>query len=134
MRKRLITFAVVGFVLYFMFTSPVEAATLVQDTVRTTGTLLQALADSLATFFRTLVRFTVANGQAVVPERGVFHPRGLSAGDLVAVEYDVTDSELVRVAGRSTVDGIGPMVLGVAGTWVVLGPLSVWLRRRRAAA
>lgn len=55
MRKRLITFAVVGFVLYFMFTSPVEAAGLVQDTVRTTGNLLQTLADSLATFFRTLV-------------------------------------------------------------------------------
>lgn len=55
MRKRLITFAVVGFVLYFMFTSPVEAATLVQDTVRTTGNLLQALGDAMATFFRTLI-------------------------------------------------------------------------------
>jgi hypothetical protein len=84
-------------------------------------------------FFRTLVRFTVANGQAVVPERGVAHPRGLSAGDLVAVEYDVTEPELVRVAGRSTVDGILPITLGVAGTWLLLGPLSVWLRRRRAA-
>lgn len=87
-----------------------------------------------STFFRTLVRFTVANGQAVVPEHGVFHPRGLSAGDVVAVEYDVTDPELVRVAGRSTADGIGPMVLGVVGTWAVLGPLALWLRRRRRAA
>lgn len=83
-------------------------------------------------FFRTLVRFTVANGQAVVPEHGVAHPRGLAAGDLVAVEYDVTDPELVRVAGRSTVDGILPMALGVGVTWLLLGPLSVWLRRRRA--
>lgn len=84
-------------------------------------------------FFRTLVRFTVANGQAVVPERGVAHPRGLTAGEVVAVEYDVTDPELVRVAGRSTVDGIAPMALGVAVTWLLLGPLAVWLRRRRAA-
>lgn len=83
-------------------------------------------------FFRTLVRFTVANGQAVVPERGVAHPRGLDAGDLVAVEYDVTDPELVRVAGRGTVDGILPMLAGVTVVWVLLGPLFVWLRRRRA--
>lgn len=55
MRRRLITFAVVGFALYFMFTSPVEAAGLVQSTFRTTGTLLQALADSLTTFFSNLV-------------------------------------------------------------------------------
>lgn len=87
-----------------------------------------------STFFRTLVRFTVANGQTVVPEHGVFHPRGLAPGEQVAVEYDVTEPELVRVAGRRTVDGVGPMALGVAVTWVVLGPLALWLRRRRAAA
>lgn len=84
-----------------------------------------------STFFRTLVRFTVANGQAVVPEHGVFYPRGLAPGDVVAVEYDVTEPELVRVVGRSVVDGIAPMALGVLGTWVVLGPLAAWLRRRR---
>lgn len=87
-----------------------------------------------STFFRTLVRFTLPNGQAVVPENGVFHPRGLSAGRQVAVEYDATEPELVRVAGRSTVDGVLPTVLGVAATWVLLGPLALWLRRRRRAA
>lgn len=85
-----------------------------------------------STFLRTLVRFTIANGQAVVPERGVFHPRGLSAGQIVAVEYDVTDPELVRVAGRSTAAGSWPLIVTVAVTWIVLAPLSVWLRRRRA--
>jgi len=54
MRKRLITFAVVGFALYFMFTSPEEAAGLVQSTFRATGALLQALAESLTRFFQTL--------------------------------------------------------------------------------
>ncbi|OLT13411.1 hypothetical protein BJF78_03630 [Pseudonocardia sp. CNS-139] len=43
-----------------------------------------------STFFRTLVRFTVANGEAVVPAAGVFYPRGLQVGQSVAVEYDVT--------------------------------------------
>lgn len=85
-----------------------------------------------STFLRTLVSFTMANGQAVVPERGVFHPRGLSAGQVVAVEYDVTDPELVRVAGRSTGPGVWPLVVTVVVGWAVLAPLSVWLRRRRA--
>jgi hypothetical protein len=84
-----------------------------------------------SSFSRTLIRFTVANGQAVVPERGVQYPRGLATGDTVTVEYDRSDPEQVRVAGRSVVDGILPMLLGVAAVWAVLGPVAVWLRRRR---
>ena len=84
-----------------------------------------------STFFRTLVSFTVEDGQAVVPERGVFHPRGLSPGELVQVEYSASDPDLVRVAGRSTVGGMVPVLVGVVVTWVVLGPLALWLRRRR---
>ena len=84
-----------------------------------------------STFARTLVRFTVANGEAVVPQLGVFYPRGLEVGESVAVEYDVTDPELVRVAGRSALDGVLPLTLGVLVVWAVLGPLALWLRRRR---
>jgi hypothetical protein len=87
-----------------------------------------------STFSRTLVRFTVANGEAVVPEHGVFYPRGLQEGDTIAVEYDVTEPELVRVAGRSALDGVVPLGLGVVVMWAVLGPLAVWLRRRRAGS
>jgi len=83
-----------------------------------------------SSYRRTLIRFTVAGGQAVVPERGVFYPRGLQPGETVGVEYDVTDPELVRVAGRDWTDGIGPVVLGVAVVWAALGPLALWLRRR----
>jgi hypothetical protein len=85
-----------------------------------------------STFLRTLVSFTMANGQAVVPERGVFQPRGVAPGEMVTVEYDVTEPELVRIAGTRTTDRILPMVGGVAVVWLVLGPLAVWLRRRRA--
>jgi hypothetical protein len=90
-----------------------------------------ALAEVLdASFARTLVRFPGPTGQAVVPERGVQYPRGLATGDTVVVEYARSDPEQVRVAGRSVVDGIAPMLLGVAAVWAVLGPLAVWLRRR----
>ena len=80
---------------------------------------------------RTLIRFPGPNGQAVVPERGVQYPRGLATGDTVTVEYDLSDPEQVRVAGRSVVDGIVPALLAVAGVWAVLGALAVWLRRNR---
>ncbi len=85
-------------------------------------------------FMRTLVRFTVANGEVWVPERGVFYPRGLQVGEKVAVEYDVTDPELVRVAGQSAQVSMAPLLLAALGGWVVLGPLGLWIRRRRAAA
>ena len=84
-----------------------------------------------STFARTLVRFTVANGETVVPEGGVFYPRGLEVGSSVAVEYDVGDPELVRVAGRSALDQALPLALGVLAVWAVLGPLALWLHRRR---
>ena len=93
------------------------------------GTATAEVLDS--SFSRTLIRFPTANGQAVVPERGVQYPRGLATGDTVVVEYALTDPEEVRVAGRSVVDGIAPTFLGVAAVWAVLGPLAVWLRRRR---
>jgi hypothetical protein len=93
------------------------------------GTAIAEVLDS--SFARTLIRFPSANGQAVVPERGVQYPRGLSTGDTVVVEYALSDPEQVRVAGRSAVDGIVPVCLGAAAVWTVLGPLAVWLRRRR---
>ncbi|GEL16363.1 DUF3592 domain-containing protein [Pseudonocardia asaccharolytica] len=84
-----------------------------------------------SSFSRTLVRFSLPNGQAVVPERGVLHPRGVSVGETILVEYDAAEPELVRVAGRGTVDGLGTAGAGVLGVWAVLGPVAFWLRRRR---
>lgn len=84
-----------------------------------------------STFTRTLVRFTAADGTAVVPERGVYYPRGLQAGAMVAVEYDVTDPERVRVASRTVLDAIVPLLLGVLAVWLTLAPLSRWLHHHR---
>jgi hypothetical protein len=81
---------------------------------------------------RTLVRFTTAKGETVLPALGVYYPDGLATGQTVAVEYDTTDPDHVRVAGRSALSGLPGLLLMVAGTWVVLGPLALWLQRRRA--
>jgi hypothetical protein len=97
--------------------------------VTTTAEVLEGSTSS-----RTLVRFTLESGEAVVPELGVLHPRGLRPGDFVAVEYDAADPDLVRVAGRTAFDGLPVLLAVVVGAWLVLGPLAVHLRRRRAAA
>jgi hypothetical protein len=85
-----------------------------------------------STFARTVVRFTVASGETVVPEHGVFYPSGLEVGRPVAVEYDLANPELARVAGRSALDQALPLAGGVALVWAVLGPIALWLRRRRS--
>lgn len=84
-----------------------------------------------STFLRTLVQFTAADGQAHTPELGVFYPRGLQAGTLVAVEYDVTNPDLVRVAGRSALSGLLPLGAAVVVVWAIAVPWSRWLRKRR---
>jgi len=85
-----------------------------------------------STFFRTLVQFTAADGQAHTPELGVFYPRGLAGGSTVAVEYDVTNPDLVRVAGRTFLSGLVPLGVGVVVVWALAVPFSWWLRRRRS--
>lgn len=99
--------------------------------VRNRGVATAEVLDG-SSFSRTLVRFTAANGQTLVPDKGVAYPRGLSPGQLVTVEYDTTRPELVRVAGRSAVEGVVPMLAGLTVMGVVLGGLARLIRRRRA--
>jgi hypothetical protein len=86
-----------------------------------------------STFLRTLVQFTAADGQAHTPELGVFYPRGLEPGTMVAVEYDVTKPDLVRVAGRTALAGVLPLGIAVVVVWAIALPWSRWLRKRRQA-
>ncbi|NMO91882.1 DUF3592 domain-containing protein [Actinomycetospora sp. TBRC 11914] len=79
----------------------------------------------------TFIRYTAADGAVLTPDTGVLYPRGLEPGNYVLVEYDRDKPELVRVAGRNWTAGLLPVALGVAGVWVVLGPLAWWLARRR---
>lgn len=82
-------------------------------------------------FHRTLVSFSTANGELVFPERGVFYPRGLRPGQNVRVEYDATDPELVRVAGRDASVGTWPIVLLIMVTWAIALPVGFTLRGRQ---
>jgi hypothetical protein len=79
----------------------------------------------------TFIRYTAADGAVLSPDTGVLYPRGLEPGNYVLVEYDRAKPELVRVAGRNWTEGLTPVALGVAGLWVLLGPLTWYLARRR---
>ncbi|HEY0815257.1 MAG TPA: DUF3592 domain-containing protein [Pseudonocardia sp.] len=84
-----------------------------------------------STFFRTLVRFTIANGEVRIPELGVAYPRGLTPGTSVDVEYDLADPDLVRVAGATAFTAAAPLVIAIVVTWAVLLPVARRMRRRR---
>jgi hypothetical protein len=82
-------------------------------------------------FSRTLIRFTTEDGKLLVPEKGVYYPRGLTPGQVIRVEYDSTHPDRVRVLGRNASVGYFPVILMVLVVWVVLLPLWWWLRGRQ---
>ncbi len=82
----------------------------------------------------TFIRFTASDGAVLSPDTGVLYPRGLEPGNYVLVEYDRAKPELVSVAGRNWTEGLPPVALGVAGLWVVLGPLDLVPRSPSAGA
>lgn len=83
------------------------------------------------TSMRTLVQFAVSDGRVYSPEEGVAYPSGLQVGQLVRVEYDSTDPEQVRVAGRTWVTGVVPAAITLVALWVLVAPAVWWLRRQR---
>lgn len=83
---------------------------------------------------RTIVRFETPDGAVHISQDGVLYPDGLTERQLVHVEYDVTDPNLVRVAGRSFTLAFLPVGTTIAITWLVAAPLLWWLRRRRESA
>jgi Protein of unknown function (DUF3592) len=82
-------------------------------------------------FTRTLVRFTTENGETVVPEDGVFYPRGLEPGQIVQVEYDTTHPERARVFGRDASVGYLPIGLMIVVVCGVALPIAFTLRGRQ---
>jgi hypothetical protein len=124
---------VIGFavVLTLLAGFALVGAALDDRTISADQAVAQAQVLDGSTFLRTLVQFTAADGQAHTPELGVFYPRGLQAGTMVAVEYDVTNPDLVRVAGRTAVSGLLPLGVAVIVVWAIALPWSRWLRKRR---
>lgn len=79
---------------------------------------------------RTIIRYETPDGVAHSPPNGVLYPQGLEAGKRVRIEYDTTEPELVKVAGRTWVLTLLPAGLTMLITWAVAGPLWWWLRSR----
>jgi hypothetical protein len=97
----------------------------------------RAISDDLGTayarveqvsFDRTIIRYETPDGTAHSPANGVLYPAGLTAGDLVWIEYDTSDPELARVAGRDAILTLLPLGTTVLFTWLVAGPLIWWIR------
>jgi hypothetical protein len=81
-------------------------------------------------FDRTIVRFETPDGVSHSPPNGVLYPQGLSTGQLIRIEYDRTDPELARVAGRTWVLTLLPVGTTITITWLIAGPLLWWMRSR----
>ncbi|MGW4400896.1 DUF3592 domain-containing protein [Amycolatopsis nivea] len=87
-----------------------------------------ATVESVA-FDRTIIQYQTPDGIVHSPATGVLYPSGLAAGQLVAIEYDATNPDLTRVAGRTATLTLLPVGMTVLITWLVAGPLLWWLRR-----
>ncbi|WP_245775624.1 DUF3592 domain-containing protein [Saccharopolyspora flava] len=90
----------------------------------------QAVAEVVDTSLtRTVVRFNTADGRVYIPPNGVLYPTDLQVGQLVRVEYDSRNPDLVRVAGRTALISLLPVLSSLAVLWAVLLP-TYWLLRR----
>jgi hypothetical protein len=83
------------------------------------------------TFNRTVVRFGTPDGKVYIPSQGVLYPEGLEPGQVVRVEYDSSNPEITRVAGRTVSLAFLPVSTFLLAVWAVLLPLTWWLRRPR---
>jgi hypothetical protein len=88
-----------------------------------------AQVDSVS-FDRTIIDYETPDGIVHSPANGVLYPAGLVAGQLVRIEYDTSDPELARVAGRSAALTVLPLGTTILLTWLVAGPLLWWIRRQ----
>ncbi|MBC6822046.1 DUF3592 domain-containing protein [Corynebacterium sp. LK33] len=79
---------------------------------------------------RTTVDFVDENGDFQSPPTGLLYPVGLEEGQRVRVEYDRTDPNVVRVAGRTWTLSLLPATSIAVVTFLVVAPL--WWSSLRA--
>ncbi|OZM74775.1 hypothetical protein CFN78_00670 [Amycolatopsis antarctica] len=113
--------------------------TLVFATLRNDGAIGGSTGNANAdvvsvTFDRTIIRFVTPDGEVHIPPNGVLYPDGLNEGDLVRIEYDTTNPDLVRVAGRSAALAMLPLGSTIGFTWLAAAPLLWWIRGRGRAS
>lgn len=135
--RRIAWFAVLGVavLLTVMCASLVFAAFRDDSAIESHLGTATATVESVA-FDRTIIQYQTPDGIVHSPPTGVLYPSGLAAGQLVSIEYDATNPELTRVAGRTAALTLLPVGMTVLITWLVAGPLLWWLRRlmKRTAA
>lgn len=79
---------------------------------------------------RTTVDFVDENGDFQSPPTGLLYPIGLEEGQRVRVEYDRTDPNVVRVAGRTWTLSLLPATSIAVVAFLVVAPL--WWSSLRA--
>ncbi|HEY2061720.1 DUF3592 domain-containing protein [Amycolatopsis sp. NBC_01480] len=128
--RRIGWFAVLGLaaLLTVMCVSLLFAAIRNDNAIQSHLGTANATVESVA-FDRTIIQYGTPDGIVHSPANGVLYPSGLSAGQLVQIEYDATDPDLARVAGRSAVLTLLPLGTTILFTWLIAGPLLWWLRR-----
>lgn len=88
-----------------------------------------ATAEVLSTGSKILVRFPDDEGRYHSPGTGLQYPGGLSVGDRVKVEYEKSNPDNVRVAGRTWTLAFLPAVSSWLVCTVVAGLAAAVLRR-----
>jgi hypothetical protein len=94
---------------------------------------VNAQVDSVA-FDRTIIHFQTPDGITHSPATGVLYPDGLSVGEVIRIQYDIGNTELTRVAGRSAELTLLPLGSTIGFTWLVAAPLLWWIRRTNQRA
>ena len=73
------------------------------------------------------VRFQTPDGLIHSPRLGLLYPTQLTQGQRISVEYDATNTDLARPAGRSASLAIVPGLSIAALGWIVVGGVMVSL-------
>lgn len=73
------------------------------------------------------VYFQTPNGNFHSPRLGLLYPTELTRGQRISVEYDVTNPDLARPAGRSATLAIIPALSVAVLGWLVIGAVMVGL-------
>ncbi|SIR70083.1 DUF3592 domain-containing protein [Williamsia sterculiae] len=77
------------------------------------------------------VNFYTPDGQFHSPRLGVLYPTQLAVGQRITVEYDTTNPDVVRVAGRDASLSFRPALSIAAISWGVIAVLMVALAEWR---
>ena len=141
LRRVQITLLVVGMVVTAMAVALVVAC--VRDDMSINSSKGTVMADVVsADALRAAVYFQTPDGQIYSPRLGLLYPTELAQGQRISVEYDTTNPDLARPAGRNAGLAIMPALSVAVIGWLIVGALMValaeanryWTRRARRRA